>query len=79
MNPTLDDCNEVLDWLEDNFDCGKNLRARVVLTDGGYSIILTWFGASHPSSLGIYTPSGWAMSNWWIDENQNWQVNLFEV
>gem|GEM_PF-4671929 len=37
MNPTLDDCNDVLDWIDEKFDPGKRLSCRIREIDGGTS------------------------------------------
>ena len=46
MNPTLEDCNDVLDWIDNNFDFGKELRARVREADDSFFVMLTWRGTS---------------------------------
>lgn len=79
MNPTLDECNDVIDWLEDNFDFGRDLRARVREADGRMFVTLKWYRADDPRKSGIYCPSGWCMSDWWIDEDRNWTVTMFKA
>ena len=79
MNTTLDECNEVLDWLDDNFDFGKTLRARVKKTGHYHFVFLIWFGDGNALQTGFYTPKGWAIGDWWIDENRNWNNGLYRL
>ena len=76
---TLDDCNEVLDWLDETFDFGKEMRARVREAGNDYYVLLTWYGAEHPSTLGFYTPIGWTISGWWLDEDRNWNTGIYRI
>lgn len=79
MDPTLDDCNEALDWIEDTFDLGKDFRIRIREVDGVHYIALTCFRGRSPSASEICSPDGWAMEAWTRDEDGYWKSAIYRV
>ncbi|MCY3022001.1 MAG: hypothetical protein NTW87_23565 [Planctomycetota bacterium] len=79
MRTTLDECNEALDWLEESFEFGRELRIRVRRDSGLYYLGLTWYGTEQPRGSFVYPPIGWAMMAWRRAEHGVWESEIFRV
>ena len=79
MDPTLDECNKVLDWIEENFEFGRELKIRVWRGGGLYYLGLTWYGVDEPSGSLLYPPLGWAMTAWRRAEGGVWESEIFKL
>jgi len=77
MDPTLDDCNELLDWLEEQFDLDRKLRIRIRELNGVHFVQLSWNRAKRPEAHELYPPKGWLIERWLIDEDGVWQSALY--
>ena len=74
--PTLDECEEAIDFLADeyNYDLEDQHRARALRVrvhdypegSGNYFLILTWFGSDKPGAGEIPTPPGWSVDDEWF-------------
>jgi len=76
FQPTLEECAEALDFLEDedSYPFGEErtvqlLRGRVFdypEGSGDYFLLLTWFGPEKPSTARIPVPPKWRLDDEWF-------------
>jgi len=79
MDPSLDECNDIIDWIDEMFGVRRNLRIRIRDENGVYYLKLLWSVQKRPGAEDLFSPVGWVLTKWSMNEDGLWEADLFRI
>jgi len=79
MNPTLDECNFLLDDLAATLPHTNDLRLRIHEENGQMFVAARWRRADCPGLTEFHVPPDWKLSEWTRDKNGVWRARITQI
>ena len=79
MKTTKTECEEVLEYLEENFKQGPELQVSIREEDEVYYLHFAWVRPTRPRAHELFPPPGWVLEPWQKDEERSWESVMYKV